>query len=61
MPYARAGHKDLCPVRALRAYLEAAGIQRGPCWWTPKVVMTSSLRVVMGEGMRGLEVGIAVT
>ena len=29
VPYARAGN-DLCAVRTLRAYLEAAGIHRGP-------------------------------
>ncbi len=29
VPYARAGH-DLCAVRTLRAYLEAAGIHPGP-------------------------------
>jgi hypothetical protein len=29
VPYARAG-SDLCAVRTLRAYLEAAGIHRGP-------------------------------
>ena len=29
VPYARAGD-DLCPVRALQAYLEAAGVHRGP-------------------------------
>ena len=29
VPYARAGN-DLCPVRALQVYLEAAGIHRGP-------------------------------
>jgi integrase len=29
VPYARAGHEHLCPVRALQAYLQAAAIHRG--------------------------------
>jgi integrase len=48
----RGKNEDTCPVRALRAWLEAAGIERGPVFRAVTRHATTRSRALSGEAVR---------